>query len=451
MTTTGDYYDILGVPHNATPEQIKKSWAKLIRENHPDQFMGKRRQYEKSGDQDLLKILDEKIAQANERCKQINEAYNVLKDPYQREQYDYIHGRTSSNTTYEPPPRMKPEIVLSTTSLNFGTVTKGNKKTKTFTIDNRGGTPDSINISWESVPDWSEDLVFEQHPINIFPIKVTVTVRTKNVVAGSYSGRIVVTVDGEEYYVSVSAKVVIPVSAVVPVSPTPTTPVTPQPRPTPAPKPTHTPPPPAPTPTKIPWGVIIMAVVILVIIMVVVNSGRNQVQSPQVTTTPLPSQIPTLSNDQVKAEVSGLVRIYRKSFNVRDYVGQATLNMSDWSYNFQVANDSNWPIVIVRITQNPSLYTNTTDYQGETGVCGDNPSIDSNEVEGPALGASVFMIYGQNAHTIEDYRCSNTTQKIDAPIPENSMCIVFYPIPYKVKGDLTAFFPYGPPIIKCDQ
>lgn len=59
-----DYYDILGVPHDATPEQIRQAFYKLAHRYHPD----------KGGDP--------------EKFKEINEAYRVLSDPEKRAQYD---------------------------------------------------------------------------------------------------------------------------------------------------------------------------------------------------------------------------------------------------------------------------------------------------------------------------------------------------------------------------
>lgn len=63
-----DYYDILGVDRNATQEEIKQAFRRLAREHHPD-----------------VRKDDPK---ANDRFKEINEAYQVLNDPEQRAQYD---------------------------------------------------------------------------------------------------------------------------------------------------------------------------------------------------------------------------------------------------------------------------------------------------------------------------------------------------------------------------
>ena len=62
-----DYYEILGVPRDASQEEIKKAYRRLAREYHPDV---------------------NKEPGAEERFKDINEAYRVLSDPDTRSQYD---------------------------------------------------------------------------------------------------------------------------------------------------------------------------------------------------------------------------------------------------------------------------------------------------------------------------------------------------------------------------
>jgi DnaJ-domain-containing protein 1 len=61
----GNYYSVLGVPRGASADEIKKSYRRLARRYHPDGQVG-----------------DE------EKLKTINAAYEVLRDPPQRQQYD---------------------------------------------------------------------------------------------------------------------------------------------------------------------------------------------------------------------------------------------------------------------------------------------------------------------------------------------------------------------------
>jgi len=63
-----DYYKILGVDRNATEEQLKKAYRKLAMKYHPDRNKGDKR--------------------AEERFKEVNEAYAVLSDKEKRRQYD---------------------------------------------------------------------------------------------------------------------------------------------------------------------------------------------------------------------------------------------------------------------------------------------------------------------------------------------------------------------------
>lgn len=76
-----DYYKILGVSRNASPEEIKKAYRKLALEYHPDKHPPERRKW------------------AEEKFKEISEAYEVLMDPEKRRLYD-MYGHEGVRETF---------------------------------------------------------------------------------------------------------------------------------------------------------------------------------------------------------------------------------------------------------------------------------------------------------------------------------------------------------------
>lgn len=75
-----DFYAILGVPQDADAAAIKKSYRKLARTLHPDQNPGD--------------------AGAEQRFKEIGEAYAVLSDPEERKQYDAIRSMSHGGARF---------------------------------------------------------------------------------------------------------------------------------------------------------------------------------------------------------------------------------------------------------------------------------------------------------------------------------------------------------------
>ncbi len=87
--TFQDYYEILGVSRQATEKEIKTAFRKLARQWHPD-----------------LHTEKDKEA-AEEKFKQINEAYEVLSDPEKRAKYDRLGGSWRAGQDFRPPPDME--------------------------------------------------------------------------------------------------------------------------------------------------------------------------------------------------------------------------------------------------------------------------------------------------------------------------------------------------------
>ncbi len=83
MASKKDYYQILGVAKNASESDLKAAYKKMAREHHPDM------------------VADSDKKAAEERFKEINEAYQVLSDPQKRQMYDQFgHVGTGQNSGF---------------------------------------------------------------------------------------------------------------------------------------------------------------------------------------------------------------------------------------------------------------------------------------------------------------------------------------------------------------
>jgi curved DNA-binding protein len=79
-----DYYETLGVPRTASEADIRKHYRKLARQYHPDVNPGDKA--------------------AEDRFKEINEAYQVLSDPEKRKKYDDLGPNWQAGSEFTPPP-----------------------------------------------------------------------------------------------------------------------------------------------------------------------------------------------------------------------------------------------------------------------------------------------------------------------------------------------------------
>src|SRR5437660_11067846 len=79
-----DYYETLGVPKTATEDEIRTAFRKLARKHHPD-------------------VAKDKKA-AEEKFKEINEAYEVLSDSEKRKKYDQLGADWNRPGGFQTPP-----------------------------------------------------------------------------------------------------------------------------------------------------------------------------------------------------------------------------------------------------------------------------------------------------------------------------------------------------------
>lgn len=108
-----DYYETLGIKRDATEAEIKSAYRKLARKYHPDV---------------------NKTKEAEEKFKEINEAYEVLGDKQKRSRYDSLGANWQGGADYTPPPGFE--------NFNFGGGQGGAYQQFNFNGQDMGGFSD---------------------------------------------------------------------------------------------------------------------------------------------------------------------------------------------------------------------------------------------------------------------------------------------------------------------
>lgn len=108
-----DYYEILGVKRGATEAEVKSAYRKLARKFHPDV---------------------NKTKEAEQKFKDINEAYEVLSDKSKRSRYDSLGANWQGGSEYTPPPGYE--------GFNFNFNNQRGAAGQSFGFDDLGGFSD---------------------------------------------------------------------------------------------------------------------------------------------------------------------------------------------------------------------------------------------------------------------------------------------------------------------
>jgi DnaJ-class molecular chaperone len=82
-TTPRDFYQVLGLPRTASPDEIKKAYRRLARQYHPDLHSGSKK------------------AEMEKKFKELNEAHEILSDPDKRKKYDQYGAQWEQADAYE--------------------------------------------------------------------------------------------------------------------------------------------------------------------------------------------------------------------------------------------------------------------------------------------------------------------------------------------------------------
>ena len=165
--THQEYYEILGLSNNASADEIKKAYRRLAMQYHPDRNHGKEEW-------------------ANEKSKEINEAFSVLGDPEKRRQYDQfgtignigdIFSNQATRTTFEDLMKDFGETGLGLDFLDdiFGDLPKG----RGFSFQTFGkGFGGTRNMRFETQRGFDLEDLFQQaqpRPRNSVKYEITLT------------------------------------------------------------------------------------------------------------------------------------------------------------------------------------------------------------------------------------------------------------------------------------
>jgi hypothetical protein len=149
-----DYYQILGVNPGADDKEIKRVYRYKVSILHPDRLMGFPEHIRRQAEEDL---------------KALNQAYETLKDPQKRAQYDseWLKERSKQKEAVLP----KPSPVVNPSSILFKNLKPGETQTASFIVQNQGGPYARIWISnpdsWVKLIDWGSVNGRDELPLRV--------------------------------------------------------------------------------------------------------------------------------------------------------------------------------------------------------------------------------------------------------------------------------------------
>lgn len=105
-----NYYELFGIPRQATTAEIKAAYRRKMQKYHPDKLQAELAECLRSGDRIEIARIERELEQAATVAQDLNEAYAVLSNVVKRRQYDDKIRRTqaprpsTTKTSYQPRP-----------------------------------------------------------------------------------------------------------------------------------------------------------------------------------------------------------------------------------------------------------------------------------------------------------------------------------------------------------
>jgi hypothetical protein len=183
-----DYHRILEIPADATEEQIRAQYRRLVRIYHPDRFTN-----------------DDDKRYVEQKLKEISEAYQELLSRLQTVK----SASAASLTAAAPDGDSSPKPIVTPVMLDFGDIGVGEQRALRFQVKNGGGVAQRLQLHYSEEHSWFKVTKGQRlHGIHPFPMEFLVVADTQNLQPGRrYLGSIVIDMDGYRETVELAATV----------------------------------------------------------------------------------------------------------------------------------------------------------------------------------------------------------------------------------------------------
>jgi curved DNA-binding protein CbpA len=153
-----DYYEILGVNAEASPQEIERAWKDLRIILHPDR---------------VPEASPSAKKRAEKEFKKASQAYDVLKDPHTRRDFhkEWLRKKGSATSSAKDRAPTKPKPIIDPRGIVFKNMRPGETKRTSFLVINVGGPYSKIHISnpdsWLKISDWHSISTNDELPLKV--------------------------------------------------------------------------------------------------------------------------------------------------------------------------------------------------------------------------------------------------------------------------------------------